>query len=216
MTELKWNQEVLTTNKSNEEAIGILVKKKSRDRFAMNLVKEYGLKKSAGKKLSESQLYWIHRLSDSDEKPPVKCSKTFYIQEVYNLLTTAKDNGLKHPKITLNNYIDDDELEYFFSLAGKRSKYEGNIVVTVGNEYYNYDNLWMTINPESGEVVNSKQLTDKHAHNLEILLSTFSTHCEIIGQLSGRCCFCRKKLTDTKSVRVGYGAKCAKSYGLNY
>lgn len=36
------------------------------------------------------------------------------------------------------------------------------------------------------------------------------------GRLSGRCCFCKIELTDEKSIAVGYGPQCARSYGLPY
>lgn len=34
------------------------------------------------------------------------------------------------------------------------------------------------------------------------------------GYKTGRCCFCSRKLTDPKSVDVGYGPVCAEHYGL--
>jgi hypothetical protein len=34
------------------------------------------------------------------------------------------------------------------------------------------------------------------------------------GKLTGRCCFCRIKLTDGKSTEVGYGPVCAKKWAL--
>jgi len=34
------------------------------------------------------------------------------------------------------------------------------------------------------------------------------------GLLNGRCCFCRKSLTDERSTGVGYGKKCASNWGF--
>jgi hypothetical protein len=34
------------------------------------------------------------------------------------------------------------------------------------------------------------------------------------GELHGRCCFCRKALTDKRSTAVGYGETCANNFGL--
>ena len=34
------------------------------------------------------------------------------------------------------------------------------------------------------------------------------------GRLTGRCCFCRIRLTDERSTAVGYGEKCSENYGL--
>lgn len=36
------------------------------------------------------------------------------------------------------------------------------------------------------------------------------------GKLNGRCCFCNRKLTDERSLSVGYGAICADNYGLSW
>ena len=34
------------------------------------------------------------------------------------------------------------------------------------------------------------------------------------GTKSGRCCFCKKTLTDPKSVSAGFGKTCASNYGM--
>jgi len=34
------------------------------------------------------------------------------------------------------------------------------------------------------------------------------------GEKTGRCCFCSRKLTDTRSVAAGYGPNCAEHYGF--
>ena len=36
------------------------------------------------------------------------------------------------------------------------------------------------------------------------------------GKLTGNCCFCRRALTDKRSVTVGYGSTCAGNYGLEW
>lgn len=36
------------------------------------------------------------------------------------------------------------------------------------------------------------------------------------GALTGNCCFCSKRLTDSRSTDVGYGPDCAEHYGLNW
>lgn len=38
---------------------------------------------------------------------------------------------------------------------------------------------------------------------------------EMYGAKSGKCCFCRKTLTDRKSVAAGFGKTCANNYGLS-
>lgn len=34
------------------------------------------------------------------------------------------------------------------------------------------------------------------------------------GHLTGACCFCRRALSDERSVSVGYGPVCADHFGL--
>jgi len=36
------------------------------------------------------------------------------------------------------------------------------------------------------------------------------------GKLTGRCSFCARRLTDARSISVGYGATCAKNYDLEW
>lgn len=39
-------------------------------------------------------------------------------------------------------------------------------------------------------------------------------HAKEYGRLTGRCCFCRKRLEDERSTSQGYGATCAEKYNL--
>jgi hypothetical protein len=36
------------------------------------------------------------------------------------------------------------------------------------------------------------------------------------GRLTGRCCFCRKLLSEEKSTKLGYGPVCATKFGLSH
>jgi hypothetical protein len=49
---------------------------------------------------------------------------------------------------------------------------------------------------------------------LALLNSDIVSMVKEYGTKSGRCCFCRKTLTDPQSVRAGFGATCAKHFGL--
>lgn len=39
-------------------------------------------------------------------------------------------------------------------------------------------------------------------------------HAAAYGRLTGKCCFCRNRLTDPRSTAQGYGPDCAEHYGL--
>ena len=36
------------------------------------------------------------------------------------------------------------------------------------------------------------------------------------GKLTGRCCFCHRRLSDVRSTGMGYGPQCAESFGLDW
>jgi hypothetical protein len=50
------------------------------------------------------------------------------------------------------------------------------------------------------------------------LIDEFETSPEKVvaeyGKRTGRCCFCRLKLTDPRSEEMGYGERCSENYNL--
>ena len=110
---------------------------------------------------------------------------------------------LKYPKLTVNV----DNGSYTFSLAGDASKNPGYIYVKRGQTYLG------KVSP-TGELTQSRDATpaDLLAVNRFSMdpVGVAANH----GHVSGNCCFCSKKLTDARSVSVGYGATCAQHYGL--
>ena len=119
--------------------------------------------------------------------------------------------ALKYPAI----HLLVDGMNVTLKVAGKRSKYTGEIMVTDGRPYG--ENTYYGRVSAAGEwhkPFKPVQGMDK-VENLLIAMATkpAETAAEY-GHLTGRCCFCRKALNDERSTEVGYGPICAKHYGL--
>ena len=59
-----------------------------------------------------------------------------------------------------------------------------------------------------------KDLNDSVKQLVYALANEPAKVAEVYGKKTGSCCFCNTKLTDGKSVAVGYGPVCAKNFGL--
>jgi len=70
-----------------------------------------------------------------------------------------------------------------------------------------------------GNIIGDKYYSSRYAKDgvtAELLLLSLDpiTVLAQYGKDSGVCCFCRRELTDERSVNVGYGPICAEYYGL--
>ncbi len=185
-------------------------------KFCKSLIGQFEKKGS----LSEKQIYWVWKLgskaldaSENSEAPitPINTPTSFFkVGNIFQLFENAKASGIKYPKLSLHT---DADQPVSLSLAGTASKFPGTITVTDGKGYG--ANVWFGRIHLNGEwVPYSQSLSEdvdkflKKLHNDPIGVAC--SH----GHITGRCCFCRKKLTDPKSLAVGYGATCAKNWGL--
>lgn len=149
-------------------------------------------------------------------------------EKVYALFQSAAGNGkLKNPKIHLQLGNGSELMLY---LAGKKSKKPNVINMTDGkpygqNKWYGRiypDGKWerpksyKSIELVSPEVV-KEVVVDKDAiHTMLMKLAQDPvTVAKDYGKLTGKCCFCKKKLTDDHSLGAGFGAVCAEKYGLS-
>jgi hypothetical protein len=57
---------------------------------------------------------------------------------------------------------------------------------------------------------------DPIARTLRLLMESPEDMAREFGMLTGMCCLCSRKLTDPRSVTVGYGSTCAKQYGMRW
>jgi len=96
--------------------------------------------------------------------------------------------------------------------AGDRARNPGSIGVTDDRRYP--DNTWYGRIDPDGKWSRGKDADD----DILDILRRFSADPQGIaadyGRKTGRCCFCRIRLTDERSVLQGYGPICARKFGL--
>ena len=123
-------------------------------------------------------------------------------------LLNRAQGKLKRPAIVLAVQSGD---EIKVAIAGSASRHRGSVMIAsphFGGAYYGRvtDGGFFPgrdFNPEVG------QLLHDLASDPE---GTASKH----GHLTGKCCFCNRKLEDERSTEVGYGPVCAESFGLKW
>lgn len=126
------------------------------------------------------------------------------------LFATAKSH-LKRPAIVLG--VAGVAPGVKLSVAGPAAKAPGSINVATAEPFG--ANTWFGRITTAGVFEPSRQETPAA---LVPALRSFA--CDPAGEaakhgkLTGACCFCNKPLTDERSTAVGYGATCAKHYGL--
>jgi len=165
---------------------------------------------------SEKQEFWIRKLADratgKEVKPELAQVAVGTFSKVMALFQRAKKN-LKFPKIALL-LPTGEPVE--MSLAGPYSKAPGTVNVTDGQPFG--QNLWYGRVDEQGTWTQGPRATPEAQTKIFSLLQEFGDDPSGVagkyGLLTGRCCFCSKKLTDDKSVAAGYGPTCAENYGL--
>lgn len=163
-------------------------------------------------RLSAEQVIWCHILAvDNTTLVNVPVSHT-NIGSVLGILTLF-DAARKHLQSPALRLLTEDGTEVKVSLAGREARYPGNIYVKSGrtaeNVYYG------RITPE-GAFVETQHTTEAVRLLLQALAARPEETATAYGKMTGRCCFCAAELTDERSLRVGYGQRCAKSYGLRW
>lgn len=193
----------VTSTLSDIEAIN-LCRNLTKNNFAQDLVNQYDRRK----KLSSEQLAWTHILAnDSKKKEAPKEQIQLDASGILNLFNNVSGK-LKYPKIHLSL----DEQNIRFNRAGEAARYPGSINISDGGPF-GESTFFGRIHMD-GNFVPSSACTEKIKEFViafaEDPISTASAY----GHKTGNCCFCVKKLTDPRSVEVGYGPICAKNYGL--
>jgi hypothetical protein len=112
---------------------------------------------------------------------------------------TAKENGLKHPKMRIGNLK--------FNLAGPKSRNQGAI-------YAKDTDTGVYLGKFAGGLfTRSRDCTDEQQAKLIGIakdpLGSLIAH----GKLTGNCGICSLPLSDPKSVKRGIGPVCAAKYG---
>jgi hypothetical protein len=178
--------------------------------FARDLLSSFNRKRE----LSDKQWLWVDKLTQRAADPQAQAPKTESVGDfsgVVKLFARAKQK-LQFPKITLQ--VEHQPIQ--LSLAGSRSKYEGQVQVTDGGAYGS--NVWFGRVDAAGNWTQGRAASEQDLETVSRFLRAFSQDpagtAKKHGRLTGRCCFCNTALKDETSTAAGFGPVCAKNYGL--
>lgn len=202
------NQETIQSPfETDERALDALCLQINRDSYSSDF--KYNIRDAAMRnigRLSPAQRFWLHKLAMNEPRPAPKAVEQIDLSRLSDLLSRAS-NKLKRPAIVLA--IDEGRREVRLSIAGARSKYTGSIMVTepvFGGVYYGRVTDGAFFPSSSNDPAVTALLRDM-ADDPE---GTASKH----GHMTGKCCFCNRRLEDERSTSVGYGPVCAEHFGL--
>ena len=116
--------------------------------------------------------------------------------------------SLKYPRI---EFIINKRRIAFFP-AGPKSSNPGSVNVTDGAKYPG--NVWYGRISPRGEFYRGAACDEPIAKIVDSFAADPIGFVEEFGRKSGVCAFCTKRLTDERSVGIGYGPTCAKKWGL--
>ena len=128
---------------------------------------------------------------------------------VYKLFEHAISQKLKWPKIRLQTLAGG---QVALAMAGPRSKYVGQIMITDGKPYG--CNQWFGRIDKGGLFQPAAQSTPEVEQLLVKLAQDPAGVAKSYGLLTGNCCFCNRRLEDERSTQVGYGPVCARHFNL--
>jgi hypothetical protein len=173
---------------------------KDRD-FAANLLRGYDRWNS----FTDKQLYWVKRLLQGGSKAVKLVANMVPFAVMFQF---AKQH-LRRPRIRL---VTDDGVRFYVYPAAETSKNAGWFYVkeTGGGTYFG------KIEPKTGEFVKSAECPDNVLSTLNKFAADPQQAATGYGHLTNTCCFCGQTLTDSVSVKLGYGPICAGHYGLQW
>lgn len=170
--------------------------------FASSLIDQFNRRGS----LSDKQWPWVEKLIERATPKPVEEKKTVNLKPLQKLFETASE-GLKKPRVAFSCSAG----EFMVSRAADNSRNPGHLYVKdLGGTYLG------KVDP-CGRLHMSSYAGMEYEHVFEALEGFASNPAEraaAYGKETGNCCFCMKRLTDTRSVEVGYGPICADRWGL--
>lgn len=161
--------------------------------------------------LSAEQIKWIHILVvDAEAKLAGKVDPRqialpgLSFEPVVKLLKTAAERGLKRPRLTFEKVT--------LTLAGRAARIPGSVNV-VSNGRFETRTWFGRIMP-NGTIEKGRDWTPEVEAFLRDLAENPAGVAAAHGHQTGNCCFCRRELTDARSVTVGYGPICAEKFNL--
>ncbi|KKM74155.1 hypothetical protein LCGC14_1403300, partial [marine sediment metagenome] len=149
--------------------------------------------------------------NSTDKRTSESITQLGDFSDVYALFEKAATGG-KWPRITINA----DGFEFHLYVSGAKSVVPGVInVKRSGSAAGNGHGDWYgRITIEGAWDQRHSEVDERMADALSKLAMDPVGTVAMYGRLSGKCCFCKKQLTDDPSVEAGYGPVCAKRWGL--
>lgn len=166
-------------------------------------------------KQAEAASRMLHRIANPDHNKRADTIDSS-LSSVYEFLLNARQH-LKRPKLNLQL---DNGMRVRLNLSGVGSSYPDTVNVTVftGGEY-DEDGVWYGRILQSGEWHRRRGVDDQIVEAVRRLFGRLANDAAAVaseyGHLTGNCCFCSHKLSDTRSIEVGFGPVCAKKWGLH-
>ncbi len=173
--------------------------------FAKSLVGKLG---QYGR-LTQNQTVWAHDLVLRNNATPAEPVAIGNFEPIMALFTNAKSR-LKYPKVV----FDFEDTPICLHVCGPRSRHPGAISVGDGKKYSDPSRKWYGWIKPDGALVPSRYCTEDVIAFLKAFAADPAGMVANYGKSEGRCCFCRKALTDARSTAAGFGPVCAKSWGL--
>jgi hypothetical protein len=193
--------------------------------FAESLAAQFQARGS----LSEKQLFWVKELTKraqanaapraqattSTPAPAPQPAVTF--PQILALFAKAGSRAAIVFR-TINSPVDHGApIEFRLSVAGERSQQPGSINVTDAAAGFE-NRIWYGRITTSGAWQPSRKIPAAELTLVAAALTRFDADpaaaAADYGHTVGSCCFCRRELTDERSVTVGYGPICAAKFGL--
>ncbi len=156
---------------------------------------------------SPSQQFWLHKLA-MNVRPAAVSTETVNLSGITQLFTRA-GTKLKRPAVVLA-LPDGDEMKV--SVAGDKSRYAGQLMLaapTFGGAYFGRVD-------QSGAYFAGRSATSDSLNLLRRFAADPLTVAREHGHLTGKCCFCNRKLDNETSTALGYGPVCAVKWGLDH
>jgi hypothetical protein len=186
--------------------------------FAESLAGQFQVRGS----LSEKQLFWIKELTKR-----AQANAAPRAQATTSTPTPAPQPAVTFPQIlalfakagsrAAIVFVTESGLQFRLSVAGERSQQPGSINVTDAAQGFE-NRVWYGRITTKGAWQPSRKIEAPAAQSVEAALSFFNENpaaaAADYGHQFGSCCFCRRELTDERSVSVGYGPICAGNFGL--
>lgn len=206
-----WVESILQDPDPSEPLINFC----EREKFILDLLNRY----LTTSRLSESQEFWLikkaHEITSQETNNATAANNAIFVgSSVNEMLKRRRQRTTARPTIVFDHTESNDtsRCTVKFALASERSKYAHKVIVTSDGDYDS--NQFFGYIDDEGFFYPTKYATAVVQDTVRDFAADPAGYADAYGKLTGRCCFCRRKLTRSESVTAGYGPICAQNYDL--